>query len=65
MQFSSFFLVILLRVPFASWKRPSIGVQLVDQLKYGSWRESGKVCVLRGFLKSDELGSRGGQPLRF
>ena len=27
---------------------------------YGSWQESGKVCVLRGFLKSDEFGSRGG-----
>ena len=24
-----------------------------------------KSCVLRGFLKSDEFGSRGGQPLRF
>ena len=31
----------------------------------GSWQESGKVCVLRGFLKSDEFGSRGGHPLRF
>ena len=31
----------------------------------GSWRESGKVCVLRGFLKSNEVGSRGGQPLYF
>jgi len=33
--------------------------------KAGSWQESGKVCVLRGFLKSDEVGSRGGQPLYF
>ena len=31
----------------------------------GSARESGKVRVLRGFLKSDEFGSRGGQPLGF
>ena len=31
----------------------------------GSWRESGKVHVLRGFLKSDEFGSRGGQALGF
>jgi hypothetical protein len=29
-----------------------------------SWQESGKVCVLRGFLKSDQFGSRCGQPLR-
>jgi hypothetical protein len=35
------------------------------QSLFGSWRESGKVCVLRGFLKSDEFGSRGGHPLRF
>jgi hypothetical protein len=30
----------------------------------GSWRESGEVCVLRGFPESDEFGSRGGHPLR-
>jgi len=36
-----------------------------DVTFYGSWRESGKVRVLRGFLKSDEFGSRGRQPLRF
>ena len=41
------------------------GVALDAAGNIGSWRESGKVCVLRGFLKSDELGSRGGQPLRF
>ena len=35
------------------------------QSNYGSWRETGKAFVLRGFLKSDEFGSRGRQPLRF
>ena len=38
---------------------------LVTVYLYGSWRESGKAFVLRGFLKSDEFGSRGRQPLRF
>ena len=38
---------------------------LESQRKNGSWRESGKVHVLRGFLKSDEFGSRGGQALGF
>jgi hypothetical protein len=32
--------------------------------KTGSWRESGEVCVLRGFPESDEFGSRGRHPLR-
>jgi hypothetical protein len=31
----------------------------------GSWQETGKVYVLRGFLKSDEFGSCSGQALRF
>jgi hypothetical protein len=31
----------------------------------GSVQQTEKVCVLRGFLKSDEVGSRGGQPLGF
>jgi transposase len=33
--------------------------------KDGSIQQTGKVCVLCGFLKSDEVGSRGSQPLRF
>jgi hypothetical protein len=31
----------------------------------GSAQESGEVCILRGFLESDEFGARGGQPLCF
>ena len=34
--------------------------ELLDYAKSGSWQETGKVYVLRGFLKSDEFGSRGG-----
>jgi hypothetical protein len=33
--------------------------------KIGSAQESGEVCILRGFLESDEFGARGGQPLCF
>ena len=33
--------------------------------KIGSALESGDVCILRGFLESDEFGARGGQPLCF
>ena len=32
---------------------------------FGSAQESGEVCILRGFLESDEFGARGGQPLCF
>jgi hypothetical protein len=34
-------------------------------MKSGSAQESGEVCILRGFLESDEFGARGGQPLCF
>ena len=33
--------------------------------KYGSERESGKLCILRGFLKNEELGLGCGEALRF
>jgi hypothetical protein len=35
------------------------------EILFGSIQQTGKVRVLRGFLKSDEFGSRGGQPLGF
>jgi hypothetical protein len=37
----------------------------VDLRNVGSAQESGEVCILRGFLESDEFGARGGQPLCF
>ena len=35
------------------------------QYKKGSERESGKLCILRGFMKSEEFSLRGRQALRF
>ena len=56
---------ILAEFKGANWS--SAGELLTEYMdsKNGSWRESGKAFVLRGFLKSDEFGSRGRQPLRF